>query len=735
VTRPIPRHAGNTFGCAIRNQSTDWPARKGSKAQCVVLALLLAAGPVHANEETQMIYPETRQGDVVEEHFGMQVSDPFRWLENDPRQDAEVADWIAAQKAVTIDYLAALPGREIFRERIGAMLDYVHYGLPVARGERIFYTRQMPDQAQLTLMMRDASGQDRAVIDPNLWSDDATDALGEWAVSDDGRHVAYAVQVSGTDWRTIRVLDVNSGAVTTDEVHWARFTQIVWAADGSGFFYARFPEPAGGLPDPSPVANHAVYFHALGTPQSDDQLIFADPGRPQLMHYVDRTEDGRYLVVMALPGTSTNELSVIDLTGSDRTARRLFEGFAAEWSVIGNEGERLFLMTSEGAERRRIVALNLAEANPEPVEIVAEDEAVLRDAALIGDRLVTTYLVDANTEVRRFRTDGTPDGGVELPGIGSAAGFRSDAEGNSFYIFSSYNTPITVYRYDAATNRSELWAEPETPLDPERIAVEQRFYTSKDGTRVPLFIVRRKDVTGPVPTLLHGYGGFGISMVPIYNPVHMAWVEQGGAVAVANIRGGGEYGRAWHVAGQFENRQNAFDDFIAAAEYLKAEGITPEEGLAIHGESNGGLLVGAVTNQRPDLFAAALPGVGVMDMLRFHLFNSGAIWIGDFGSPEQEKHFRTLLGYSPYHTIHEGTDYPAILVTTADTDNRVAPSHSFKYVAALQAAGIGPRPHLLRVENMAGHGAGKPMPMVIAEHADRWAFAARWTGLTVAMPE
>jgi prolyl oligopeptidase len=735
MIRPITREAGIAFGCATLRQPPDQSASKGSTARRVALALLLAAGPVHANEETPMIYPETRQADVVDDHFGVKVSDPYRWLETDPRQDAEVADWVKEQNVVTADYLSALPGREIFRERIGAMLDYVQYGLPVERGERIFYARQMPDQAQMTLMMRDGFGQERAVIDPNLWSDDATVALGEWAVSDDGRHVAYAVQESGTDWRTIRVLDVDGGAVMADEVQWARFTPIVWAADGSGFFYARFPKPAGGLADPSPVSNHAVYFHVLGTPQSDDPLIFADPERPQLMHYIDRTADGRYLTISALPGTSVNELTVIDLTSDDRTPRRLFEGFTAEWSVIGNEGERLFLLTSDAAERRRIMTLDLAEADPEPVEIVAEDAAVLTNAALVGDRLVATYLVDANTEVRRFRTDGTPDGGVELPGIGSAGGFSSDADGRSFYIFTSYNTPITVYRYDAASNHSELWAEPETSFDPNQIAVEQRFYTSKDGTRVPLFIVRRKGVTGPVPTLLHGYGGFGISLVPIYNPVHMAWVEQGGAVAVANIRGGGEYGRAWHVAGQFENRQNAFDDFIAAAEYLMAEGITPEDGLAIHGESNGGLLVGAVTNQRPDLFAAALPGVGVMDMLRFHLFSSGAMWIGDFGSPEEQEHFRTLLGYSPYHTIREGTNYPAILVTTADTDNRVVPGHSFKYVAALQEAEIGPSPHLLRVETKAGHGGGKPMPMVIEEHADRWAFAARWTGLTVTMPD
>ena len=451
---------------------------------------------------------------------------------------------------------------------------------------------------------------------------------------------------------------------------------------------------------------------------------------------VDRTHDGRYLLIYPTPGVGVNALVSIDLAGEDWAPRRLIDGFDAEWTVIGTKGDLLYVQTNEGAERRRIVTLDLAQENAQPVEIVAEDEAVLTNAALLGGRLLTTYLVDAKTEVRRFAMDGTPDGIVELPGVGSAGGFQGNEEDNeAFFIFSSFDTPMTVFRYDVAANRSEVWAEPKASALLKQISVEQRFYTSKDGTSVPVSIVRRVDVTGPAPTLLYGYGGFGISMVPYYNPVQMAWVEQGGVLAIANIRGGGEYGRAWHMAGQLEKRQNAYDDFAAAGDFLKAEGITSADGLAIQGESNGGLLVGAVVNQRPDLFAAALPGVGVMDMLRYHRFSGGVLWMSDFGNPDEEQHFNTLLSYSPYHNIREGQDYPAILATTADTDDRVVPGHTFKYVAALQAADLGSTPKLVRVETRAGHGAGMPLDKVIALHADMWAFAAHWTGLEVDQAE
>jgi prolyl oligopeptidase len=407
---------------------------------------------------------------------------------------------------------------------------------------------------------------------------------------------------------------------------------------------------------------------------------------------------------------------------------------AAEWTVLGNEGTRLILLTTDGAERRRVVSLDLAGPDPQPVEIVpeAEGRAVLNDAALLGGKLLIGYLVDARTEIRRFDMDGTPDGTVALPGIGTAGGLTGNpADAEAFFVFTSYDVPTTVYRHDVAANTIEPWAAPKAAIDLSRIVVEQRFYRSRDGTEVPLFLVRRKDVTGAAPTLLYGYGGFGISLVPVYNSLQLAWVEQGGVLAVANIRGGGEYGRAWHRAGQLENRQNVFDDFIAAAEFLKAEGITSPNGLAIQGESGGGLLVGAVTNQRPDLFDVALPGVGVMDMLRYDKFTAGTFWMGEFGSPTEEQHFRNLLSYSPYHAIKAGPDYPAILATTADADDRVVPAHTFKYVAALQAADLGSKPHLVRIETRAGHGAGMPLDKVIAQHADMWAFAAHWTGLDV----
>ncbi|MBI1620834.1 prolyl oligopeptidase family serine peptidase [Aquamicrobium zhengzhouense] len=677
-------------------------------------------------------YPETKRVDVSEEHFGHTIVDPYRWLENDVRSDEDVAEWVDAQNALTQRYLATLSGRDIFRERLAILLNYEQLTPPIKRGGRYFFTKNEGGDNQHSLWMRDDDGKDRIVIDPNDWSDDSADALGEWAASDDGRLLAFSVQSGGTDWRTIRVLDVDAGKMFDDQVHWARFTAIVWMADGSGFFYSRYPAPAEGTRATASVSNHAIYFHALGTSQADDRLVYSGRDKPAVLHIVDRTRDGRYLLVYATPGAGVNALAIIDLARDAWAPRNLIENFDAEWTVIGNRGDLLYLQTNEGAERRKIVTLDLALGKAEPVQLVAEDDAVLTNAALLGERLLTTYLVDAKTEIRRFALDGTPDGTVALAGIGSAGGFEGSEDDNeAFFVFSSFDTPMTVFRHDVAANRSEVWAEPNAPQMLRQISVSQRFYKSKDGTSIPISIVSHVDVTGPAPTLLYGYGGFGISMVPYYNPSQMAWVEQGGVLAIANIRGGGEYGRAWHMAGQFEKRQNSYDDFAAAGDFLKAEGITSANGLVIQGESNGGLLVGAVVNQRPDLFAAALPSVGVMDMVRYHRFSGGALWMSDFGSPDEERHFHALLSYSPYHNIRAGLDYPAILATTADTDDRVVPGHTFKYVAALQAADLGSTPKLVRVETRAGHGAGMPLDKVIALYADMWAIAAHWTGLEV----
>ncbi|MBX3536660.1 MAG: S9 family peptidase [Chelatococcus sp.] len=686
------------------------------------------------DEEAPINYPETRRVDVVDKHFGQRIADPYRWLENDIRRDPEVAAWVEAQNRVSASYLAGLPGRDVFRARLTALFDHERLTTPEKRGERYFFTRNSGLDNQAILFVREGvSGADRVVIDPNEWSDDGATALAEWAPSEDGTCLAYAIQEGGADWRTIRVLNIENASIPDDEIKWARFTNIAWVKDGSGFFYSRNPEPEEYAAFVAPALGHAVYFHRLGTAQSEDRLVHAREAEYPLIHTVDVTADGRYAVIYSTALTGGNALSVVDLTDADWTGRTVVDAFDHTWLLAGNVGTKLFLSTQEGAEHGRIVTVDLDDPEPAFVDLIAErEDAVLRFGAHVGDRLVVSYMLDAKTQVERYTLDGTPDGSIELPGIGSAGAFYGrPGDNEAFFVFTSHDAPTSIYRYDVAANASSVWAEPEVAFDLDRIAVEQRFYASGDGTQVPIFVIRRSDVTVPAPTMLTAYGGFGIPMVPFYSPAALAWVEQGGVYAVANIRGGGEYGKAWHDAGRLQNKQNGFDDFIAAGEFLKSEGIASPEGLAIHGESNGGLLIGAVVNQRPDLFAAAIPGVGVLDMLRFERFTGGQFWTQEFGRLDVEADFRNLFAYSPLHNIRSGTTYPAILVTTADTDDRVVPAHSFKYVATLQAADLGTRPHLLRVETRAGHGAGKPTDKVIEEIADVWAFAAHWARFKV----
>lgn len=681
-----------------------------------------------------MTYPETRQTDTAEVHFGVTVADPYRWLENDPRQDAEVAQWIEAQNAVSAPYLQGLAGRDVFHRRLTAMFDHETLLPPVERGGLYFFNRSGGLDNQSQLMVREGvDGTSRVLIDPNIWSDDGTVALAEWAASMDGAFVALAMQDGGSDWRTIRVMSTSTGEILEDEVEWARFTAIAWHPDGSGFYYSRFPEPETDFN--ASVENHAVYFHRIGTPQSEDLLVHAPTPGQSLLHTANVTPDGRYLIVYTTALTGGVAVTVTDLWSENAAPETIVESYDDMWLLLGNIGTEMFFSTQDNAPQGRVVKIDLSDAQPEFTEVIPErSDAVLRigGSALVGDRLLLSYTMDVQSRVELYRLDGTPDGTVPLPGPGTIALVNGrPGENEAFFAFTSYDAPMTVLRLDVAAKETTIWAEPEIAIDLDTISVEPHFYTSEDGTRVPLFVVRRDDIEGPAPTMLHAYGGFGISMVPHFSPAAMAWVAEGGVYALANIRGGGEYGQAWHHAGRRANKQNVFHDFIAAGEYLIEQDITPSDGLAIHGESNGGLLVGAVVNQRPDLFAAALPGVGVLDMLRFDRFTSGVTWVEEFGSPTVEEDFRTLFSYSPLHTIRESEDYPAILVTTADTDNRVVPAHSFKYAATLQAAGIGNRPHLLRVETRAGHGAGKPTAMVIDEFADMWAFAAHWTGLEV----
>nr|WP_299907794.1 prolyl oligopeptidase family serine peptidase [Sphingomonas bacterium] len=701
-----------------------------------LIALLLATPTLaQTKAPTTMNYPETKRGDTVDEQFGVKVADPYRWLENDVRTDPAVAQWVADENAVTNAYLATLPGRDIFAARLKQLLDYERFGVPVKKGGRYFYMHNSGLQNQSALFVRESiDGPGRVLIDPNGWSRDGATALGEWVPSEDGRHILYSVQDGGTDWRTVKVLDVATGKVADDSVEWVKFSNLSWAKDGSGFYYSRFAAPAAGAKFQALNENQQVYFHKLGTAQAADALVYATPDAPKRGHSAQVTEDGKWLVITTTEGTDNRyEITILDLSSPVARPRTIVKGLENEWSLAGNEGSTFYWTTNKDAPRLRIVAMDVRQATPAIHEVVPEDKAVLEGAAIMGGKLVASYLVDVKSELRRYDLNGKPDGVVALPGIGSVAGTSGEADDPElFYAFTSFATPTTIYRYDVKTGAAVTWAQPKVAFDPGLFDVSQRFYTSKDGTKVPMFIVRRKDrPAGPAPTLLYAYGGFNISMNPAFSATRIAWIEQGGVLAVANIRGGGEYGKAWHDGGRLANKQNVFDDFIAAGEDLIAQGVTAKDRLAIQGGSNGGLLVGAVVNQRPDLFAAALPQVGVMDMLRFDRFTAGRYWVDDYGYPSKEADFRVLYAYSPYHNIKAGQVYPAILAETADTDDRVVPGHSFKYTAALQAADIGPKPHLIRIETRAGHGSGKPTDKVIAETADSWAFAAAWTGMTV----
>nr|WP_246263684.1 prolyl oligopeptidase family serine peptidase [Parasphingopyxis algicola] len=686
--------------------------------------------------ETPLDYPETARGDVVEEQFGVAVVDPYRWLENDVRNDTAVRDWVTAQNAVTDAYLETLPGRDAIAARLTELWNYERVGIPEKRGNRYFYTRNDGLQNQSVLYMRDGlDGEPRLLIDPNEWSDDDATAMAQWVPSPSGRYIAYGVQDGGTDWRTIRVLDVESGETLADTVEWAKFTNISWVEGGAGFFYSRFPAPDAEGEFQSLNMNQAVYYHAIGTAQTEDRLVYATQDRPALNHFAEVTDDKRWLLIYSSEGTDDRyEVVLGDLSADDVPTRTIVPGFEHNWELAGSDGDRLYFVTNSEAPRERIVRMDVSGDSPVVTEIVAEGEATLEGASLVGDRLIANYLVDARNEARVFDREGNRVATVELPGIGSTDGFGGElGDPETFFSFTSFATPTAIYRYDSATGEVSPFAVPDVPFNSEDYTVAQRFYTSRDGTRVPMFIVHRADIdhSDPRPTLLYGYGGFNISITPAFSPGRLQWMEMGGIFALANLRGGGEYGAEWHDAGRLQNKQNVFDDMIAAGEYLIAEGITSADQLAVQGRSNGGLLVGAVVNQRPDLFAVGLPAVGVMDMLRFDRFTAGRYWVDDYGYPNREEDFRTLYAYSPYHNIPETGDFPAIMVTTADTDDRVVPGHSFKYTAALQHADLGDRPHLIRIETRAGHGSGRPTSQLIAEYADLWAFTARWTGLDV----
>ncbi len=677
-----------------------------------------------------LAYPATPTVPQTDTLHGVAVADPYRWLEADVRTDARVADWVAAENKVTNAYLETLPRRDAIKARLTALWNYERFGVPRLRGERQFYTRNAGLQNQAVLYVQDGDAAPRVLIDPNPWAKDGATALAEWEPSKDGRLLAYTIQDGGTDWRTIKVRDAATGADLPDTIEWAKFTGIAWNGDGSGFYYSRFAAPAAGAKYQSTNLDQQLCFHRIGTPQSADAIVYATPDKPKRLHQAEVTNDGRWLVVTSPEGTDDRyEVAVADLSKHE-APRILIPGVEYSWHLAGSRGGTLYFVTNNGAPRNRLVAVDAVSGAL--AELVPEGHDTITGAALIGDRFVVETLADAKSAVRLHARDGKLIGTVPLPGIGSAHGFDSSLQSRAFFGFTSFSTPDQIWSYDSATNTAVKLRAPALAFAPEDYVVSQIFYASKDGTKVPMFVAHRRDLdmTKPHPALLYAYGGFNISLTPAFSASNLAWMEMGGVYAVANLRGGGEYGLAWHDGGRLANKQNVFDDFIAAGETLIARGITTRAQLAIRGGSNGGLLIGAVVNQRPDLFAAALPAVGVMDMLRFNRFTAGRFWVDDYGDPADPAAFKTLLAYSPYHNIRSGRAYPPILVTTADTDDRVVPGHSFKYTAALQAADIGDKPHIIRIETRAGHGSGKPTDKVIAETTDLWAFAGYWTGLT-----
>ncbi|MEM6580583.1 MAG: prolyl oligopeptidase family serine peptidase [Pseudomonadota bacterium] len=685
------------------------------------------------------IYPETTTGDQIDNYHGTEVADPYRWLEADVRESEAVREWVEAQNELTFDYLSSIPERDAIAARLAELWNFERFGRPYKKGGRYYYSYNDGLMNQSQVFVQDAlDAQPRLLLDPNAWSEDGTVALGSYFPSPDGRYVAYLIQDGGSDWRSARIISVDNGELLEDELSWLKFTGLSWAADGSGFYYGRYPETSEEEKFQALNLNKAVYFHRVGTDQSEDQLVYANPDNPEWSPSARASDDGRHLIINISKGTDRRHQIVHqDLTTEGSQPRTIIEGFDHDYSPVGSIGNEVFFRTNRDAPLNRVIAIDMTNPDSENWrEVIPEGSDVLSGVSMVGGMIIASYIQDATTVVKMFDLDGELTASVDLPGIGTAVGFSGKIDDpETFFSFTSFDTPTTVNRLDVSTGEVSVFRRPDVPFDASDYVVKQVFFESADGTRVPMFISHRKDVKldGTNPTLLYGYGGFNQSLTPFFSITRFAWMEMGGIYAVANLRGGGEYGRDWHQAGTKLNKQNTFDDFIAAAEYLIDEKYTTPSRLAILGGSNGGLLVGAVTNQRPDLFGAAIPDVGVMDMLRFQNFTAGRFWVDDYGSSEDPEEFAVLYSYSPYHNIQEGTDYPAVLVTTADTDDRVVPGHSFKYAAALQNAQGGSAPVLIRIETRAGHGAGTPTEMIIADYADRWAFLLE--NLEVDLPE
>jgi prolyl oligopeptidase len=680
-------------------------------------------------------YPPAKRVDQVDDYHGTKVADPYRWLENDVRSDAEVRAWVEGQNKITFDYLAKIPEREEIKKRLTELWNYEKVTAPHKVGGRYFFFRNDGLQNQNVLYVQDKlDGKPEVLLDPNTWSKDGTVALAGTAVSDDAAHLAYGIADAGSDWSTWKVLRLEDKKPLDDELKWMKYGGVAWTKDGKGFFYSRFPEPEPGKKFQSVSLNQKVYYHRLGQPQSADVLVYHRPDQPKWGFASTVSEDGRYLILTIRIGTSPlHKVIYKDLEEPYGTFLELVGDFDHEYSFVDNDGPVFFFKTNNSAPRGRIVAIDIRKPEPKNwQEVIPQAAETLQGIGNTGNLFFANYLKDAHSQVKVFTTAGRLIRELQLPGLGTAGGFagkKTDTE--TFYTFTSFTTPPTIFHYDIITGESKLYRKPSVKFNPDDFEVKQVFYASKDGTKVPLFIAHKKGLTldGSHPTLLYGYGGFNIPMVPSFSVSRLQWMEMGGVFALACLRGGSEYGEEWHAAGTKTRKQNVFDDFIAAAEWLVLNKYTNNKKIGIQGGSNGGLLVGACMTQRPDLFGACLPAVGVMDMLRFQKFTAGRYWTDDYGSSDNAEEFKALYKYSPYHNIKPGVSYPPTLVTTADTDDRVVPGHSFKFIAMLQHCHAGSNPVLARIETRAGHGAGKPTAKIIEEAADQWAFLVKHLGV------
>ncbi len=693
------------------------------KIQSFFMLCLITAIPLTMKAQNGIKYPVTKKVDTVDNYFGTKVPDPYRWLENDKSE--ETAAWVKAENTVTFNYLSKIPFREKMKERLTKIWNFPKYGIPFKQGKHYFFYKNDGMQNQSVLYIQDGlDGTPRMFLDPNKLSADGTIALAELSVSNDGKYLGYMTSKGGSDWNEAYVMDVESGKLLSDHIIWIKFSGIAW--QGDGFYYSRFEEPVKGKELTAMNKNHKIYFHKVGTLQSADKLVYENTAFPDRNYGAQITEDENFLIISETETTSGNGLYYKDLKKGDKDFKQLAKGFDFDYNVIDDVDGKFMMLTNDNAPTYKLVLMDpMNPAKENWKTIIPEKPEVLQSVSYLGGKLIAEYIKDACSKAYIYTLDGKLQGEVQFPGIGTGGGFSGKKDDNTaFYSYTSFTFPSTIYKFDINANKSTVYHKPDIDFKTDDYETKQVFYTSKDGTKIPMFLIYKKGLVlnGQNPTLLYGYGGFNISLTPNFSISRLLFLESGGVYAMANIRGGGEYGEAWHKAGMVLNKQNVFDDFIAAAEYLIKEKYTSSEKLAVQGGSNGGLLIGAVMTQRPELFKVAIPQVGVMDMLRYQKFTIGRGWSSDYGLSEDSTQFKYLYKYSPLHNIKEGVKYPATLVMTADHDDRVVPAHSFKFIATLQAKQAGTNPVLVRIDTMAGHGAGKPTAKSIEEVTDMMSF-------------